>query len=392
MFFLALTGTTIGLSALCYFLLLKVNNSIWKKGIIRYGAWLLLLMSVFFSVFWGFGKITNISSVSFYGAAATGLSLVLNVLLLLSLLFSFWIVYFRKKREKSKSQNINVSRRSFLKATTASFPAFAIAGTATGLASSFSPIRFPQIEVAYPDLPDALNGFKILQLSDLHLGYFFLLNDLEYTLRDAEKYNVDMVVVTGDIADNIWDMTDTTRLIGQLKAPFGKFISVGNHEYYRSIRRSIIYIERGPIPLLYSSHHVIDVKGIKMLIGGADDPVYAKRNQLGFLDNSIKKTFKDAPDVDFKLLMSHRPRALDLAPKYGIDLILAGHTHGGQIGWGGKSFWEIFNENGYLWGLYEKQNSKLYTTAGMGHWFPFRLNCPPEAPVITLRKSKQTKA
>jgi uncharacterized protein len=391
MFVIALFILSVGFGFLNRWLLLKVNSKIWDKKFLKICAQFLPYLSLIFAIFLGFGKVTGINFISTFGAAFASISLVLNVLLLLSLPVSLWIGFISKKNRKELKPP-DPSRRLFLKTAAASLPLLAMGSTATGLASSFSSVRFPKIDAIYPELPEGLDGFKILQLSDMHLGYYSNLDNLEKTLIKAEKFNVDMVVVTGDLADNIYYMTDATRLIGQLKTPYDKFISVGNHEYYRSIRRSVILIERGPIPLLLNKHHLMNVKGVKILIGGADDPVYSRMNMHDFLEDSITKTFENAPEADFKLLMSHRPRALDLAPKYGIDLTLSGHTHGGQIGIDGKSFWEIFNENGYLWGLYEKENSKLYTTSGMGHWFPFRLNCPLEAPVITLRKSNHLPA
>jgi uncharacterized protein len=84
--------------------------------------------------------------------------------------------------------------------------------------------------------------------------------------------------------------------------------------------------------------------------------------------------------------MSHRPDAFDHAAVRGIDLTLAGHTHGGQIGMFGRSVFESYWPERYLWGRYERNGSQLYTSAGVGHWFPFRLGCPPEAPVIELTR------
>jgi predicted MPP superfamily phosphohydrolase len=101
---------------------------------------------------------------------------------------------------------------------------------------------------------------------------------------------------------------------------------------------------------------------------------------------SIGKSIKDSVSDEFKVLMSHRPRALDVAGEFGVDLILAGHTHGGQIGLNGRSVFEGVMKERYLWGKYQKGSAKLYTSSGVGHWFPYRLGCPAEAPIITLVK------
>jgi uncharacterized protein len=371
-------------------LLTKANNKIWGSKIVQLLAKTLPFAFVLFAPLWALGTWQDIPWIRLFGASGTSLSLVLNLVMLLSLPFSFLVSWIGAQMEKSKTTQkkaIDPSRRLFLKTAAASVPALAIAGAGTGLISSFSQTRFPQITMKYPNLPEILEGFKILHLSDLHLGYYFGLDHLERTLLDAEKYQPDMVVVTGDIADDLTIMTDAMKMIGQFKTPFPKYASIGNHEYFRGIKKSIRMIEAGPVPLLLNKHDLFKIGDTKILVGGADDPVSLRSDIHGFLDNSLTKTFSNSPEADFKLLMSHRPRALDLASKFGVDLTLSGHTHGGQIGFAGRSFWDIFNENGYLWGSYQKENARLYTSAGMGHWFPFRLNCPLEAPVITLVKS-----
>ena len=393
MHFIVVLIVLISIGFIDRWLLLKANNKIWNSKLIRITAKTLPLAFLFFAPLWGVGSWQQISWLRLIGATGTSISFIINIILFLSLPFSFVVsmignILVKIKPETNKPAD--ASRRLFLKSAAASVPVVALTGLGTGLISSFSKTRFPQIDMEYPNLPDALNGFKILHLSDLHLGYYFGLDHLERTLLDAEKYQPHMVVVTGDISDDLSIMTDAMKMIDQLKTPFPKFASVGNHEYFRGIKESIKKIEAGPIPLLLNRHHVFDIYDTKIIIGGADDPVSLGADITGFLDNSLNRTFLNAPTADFKLLMSHRPRALDLAPKYGVDLTLSGHTHGGQIGLGGRSFWDIFTENSYLWGFYQKENSRLYTTAGMGHWFPFRLNCPLEAPVITLKKVPQT--
>jgi predicted MPP superfamily phosphohydrolase len=86
-------------------------------------------------------------------------------------------------------------------------------------------------------------------------------------------------------------------------------------------------------------------------------------------------------------MLSHRPAAFDAAAENGVDLTLAGHTHGAQVGLFGRSLLEPLWPEARLWGHYRQGVSQLYTSSGVGHWFPFRLGCPSEAPVIELRRS-----
>jgi len=163
-------------------------------------------------------------------------------------------------------------------------------------------------------------------------------------------------------------------------------VSLGNHEYYRGITDSIRIFTAGSIPLLVNQGMTLKVGLQNLFIGGADDPVSLKSNITPFLKRTVEMTMKAAQPESFSILMSHRPKTLDVANDQKIDLILSGHTHGGQIGFNGRSLFEgMIEKEPYLWGKYKKGETQLYTSSGMGHWLPFRLNCPPEAPLIILK-------
>ena len=106
-----------------------------------------------------------------------------------------------------------------------------------------------------------------------------------------------------------------------------------------------------------------------------------------FFNGCLDKTLVSRQEGDTVIVMSHRPSAFDFTAPRNVSLTLAGHTHGGQVGFMGRSILESSFPESYLWGHYRSGSSHLYTTSGMGHWFPFRLGCPPEAPVIELTRA-----
>ncbi|HEM49317.1 MAG TPA: hypothetical protein ENO27_03805, partial [Caldithrix sp.] len=216
---------------------------------------------------------------------------------------------------------------------------------------------------------------------------YYQLDDLERLLLNAESESVDLVVITGDVADDLSQLTDALKLIDQKKSTYPKLVSVGNHEYFRGIQEVRRRIDTSPIPLLLNNHHIVNVNGVKLLIGGMDDPVRMHTDNVPFFERSIKQILINKPEYDFSILMSHRPKALNVVPDFNIDLVLAGHTHGAQLGFNNRSIFEPMWEENYLWGKYSKGKSQLYTSSGVGHWFPFRLGCPAEAPIITLKKA-----
>ena len=121
-----------------------------------------------------------------------------------------------------------------------------------------------------------------------------------------------------------------------------------------------------------------------MFLAGIDDPRAMGRMPENFFRKSIDAGFRDQPTDVFTILMSHRPIGFDEAAKHKVELTLAGHTHGGQIGFNGRSLLTVINPGNYMWGLFERGDSKLYVSAGAGHWFPYRIGCPAEIPLYVL--------
>jgi predicted MPP superfamily phosphohydrolase len=125
-------------------------------------------------------------------------------------------------------------------------------------------------------------------------------------------------------------------------------------------------------------------------LSAADDPARTGRfNDDAFLRRSVERAIDAMPSDAFSILMSHRPEGFDVASRHGVDLTLSGHYHGGiQVGWNGRAIIQGLMPNKHYWGHYRSGDAQLYTSGGIGHWFPFRLNCPPEAPVYVLRREE----
>lgn len=287
-----------------------------------------------------------------------------------------------------REQGADRRRRSFLTRTAAVIPAVTLGTAGYGLLRSQGTVLMPEITFSFPDLHPDLDGFRILHLSDIHIGYYVELNDLEEVMRSAVDQRPDLVLISGDISDDIAVLPDVLRMMAALKPRYGMYASLGNHEYFRGIRDVLRIIEAGPIPLLRDTGVGIKVGGGTLYLGGADDPVRMARREENyrFLHKTVNAAFDGAPSDAFHLLMSHRPQGFDIAAGQKIHLTVAGHTHGAQMGINGRSILEPWMRDHYLWGHYQRGGSHLYTSAGVGHWFPFRLGCPPEAPVYVLRK------
>jgi uncharacterized protein len=284
----------------------------------------------------------------------------------------------RRARPASEQRGPLLTRRAAL-----ALPVCAGAGAAVGFSSERgAELRELAFEVL--DLPPALRGLRILQLSDLHLGTGLDNRDLELILARAGAVRPDLVVLTGDTADRLDSLRAALPLLSAFAPRLGTFAVLGNHEYMSGKLQEMVaaYAESG-VTLLVNEARRLRVGDAELSVIGVDDP-YGKAEQ-GFFERCLLAC-DPGKDAGFRLLLSHRPDALDAAAARGIDLVLSGHTHGGQIGWWGRSLFERLGAASRMWGFYREGATRLYTSSGAGDWFPFRINCPREAPLLTLRE------
>lgn len=372
-------------------LLRFLNRTWWQSKYIRIAAWGLPLFGVAMVLAWGLGEYYTLSWLALPASVLAALTFIFEVGLMLSLpisgLFHFmhWSVdrYVRHKMT-STSEHLDPNRRIVLKAAAAALPVVTLTMGGSGLTKAFGKVRVYLKPIRFDDLAPELEGLRILHLSDMHLRHYVTLDDLEEVISQAMQFAPDLVLVTGDLADDLRLLPDTLALIFSLRPSLGAFATLGNHEYYRGVTAVRRIFDRSPIPLLVNNGVHIPMGSCDLFVGGIDDPRFLGVQDTTFFERAIEQTLAHANTKDFIVLMSHRPDGFDYAAEAAIDLMLAGHTHGGQIGIMNRSLFEAVWPKRYFWGHYQMNKSHLYTSSGVGHWFPFRLGCPPEAPVIEL--------
>jgi predicted MPP superfamily phosphohydrolase len=264
-----------------------------------------------------------------------------------------------------------------------------------------------RVTLSFDDLPEAFDGFTITQLSDIHAGSFESKKGVEKGIALVNKQNSDLILFTGDLVNNkASEMEPWMSTFARLKAPFGKYAVLGNHDYGDYAKWDTEQEKHANLVRLKSIHQEI---GFKLLL---DEAVTIKKGAgsiaLIGVENwgkggfhkygSLTKASENVSDGQFKILMSHDPshwEAKTLLNKKRVDLTLAGHTHGMQFGI------ELF---GFQWspvkyvypqwaGLYEKGGKYLYVNRGFGFiGFKGRLGIWPEITVITLRHKQSVAA
>ena len=283
-------------------------------------------------------------------------------------------------------------RRRFLRqSVAAAVPLVMATGTAGAVAGTMNGARVHLKPLFFRNLPNHLKGLRILHLSDLHMGTFMTLPELASTLDRARKLSPHLVLVTGDIADDLSLLPATMTMIAELNAPLGVFSCLGNHEYHAGVDRARDVLAAAPGTLLKNFGMPVSWQGGDLFLAGVDDPLgrLPQQSPRTYLRNSLDFALGRRRPYYFTILLSHRPWIFDMSAPRGVELTLAGHTHGGQIGFNGRSLLELDPRTRYPWGLYHLGNRQLYTSAGAGQWIPFRLGCPAEAPVLELWRQEK---
>ncbi len=374
-------------------LLRLLNYEWWQTRWIRRSALLLPVFGVVMVGLWALGEYRAIDWLVYPSAILASATFVLEVALMLSLPVSGGVHLLGRLLDRFFSRDTaepalqREKRRVFLKAAAAALPAMTLGLGVAGISGAFHNVRVYRREIRVDNLHPDLDGLRLLHLSDIHLGRYIDLGHVRQTLDDAAQHKPDLVLVTGDVADELDQLAPALRMIDALQPRLGIFVSVGNHEYFRGLQRFVSICRQSPATLLMDSSRLLETGGARLCIAGIDDPVRLSGSGPQFFKERIDIILPTHQVADYTILMSHRPYAFDYAASQGIGLTLAGHTHGGQLGLGGRSLVETVGGIPYIWGHYTRGRSHLYTTAGMGHWFPFRLGCPQEAPVIELRRA-----
>ena len=242
-------------------------------------------------------------------------------------------------------------------------------------------------------LPKAFEGFRIAQLSDFHISPFTNSGYIRRCVSITNGLKPDLVVLTGDYVD--WDAApqqEVVEALAGLRAPCGVFGCLGNHESITQTEESVTRLfavhgirilrqERAPIRV---GDEMLNLIGMDSSVGGSEEEWRAKRNR------HLQQVKGLVMPETINILLTHYPWNFDRAAELGIDLTLAGHTHGGQLSLDslhrGLSYARL--ETPYVHGWYEKRGAQLYVNRGLGTINPhIRLGARPEITVFELSRT-----
>jgi len=288
---------------------------------------------------------------------------------------------------------VNLGRRQLLTHAGRAVPLLATGTSSVGLANGNARFSVREVDIRLPGLPPALDGFRIGQITDVHVGTFIDTRYLQDAVQAMNDARVDLQVMTGDLIDDLDQLDDTMAALSECQARHGMLAILGNHEHWRGlgpIRRAYADVEArgGPVRLLVDASHTFEHAGQRVRVVGVDYPMSGRSHRVKAerMQASAQTAFQGISPDEVVLCLTHHPDFFPLAAERGARLTLAGHTHGGQVAFlGVPAFWFAFK---YMLGRYRQGDHQLYVSGGTGHWLPFRIGVPTEVTVLTLRATE----
>jgi len=239
-----------------------------------------------------------------------------------------------------------------------------------------------EIKIPVVDLPLALHGFSIAQISDVHVGPTIKRDFVEGIVRRVNELKADLIAVTGDLVDgSVQQLSAHTAPLAGLTARHGAYFVTGNHEYYSGERAWTEEIRRLGLRVLKNEHVVLKHDGASLILAGVTD--YSAHHFDPAQRSDPAAALRGAPiDAGAKVLLAHQPSSAMAAANAGYDVQISGHTHGGQF-WPWNLFVHFFQP--FSSGLHRLKDLWIYVSRGTGYWgAPNRFGVPSEITRIRL--------
>ena len=259
--------------------------------------------------------------------------------------------------------------------------ALALLVTLIGLYNARRRPRVKIVDVPMKDLPAALNGFKIAQISDMHIGPTIKRPTMKYVVATINRLEPDVVAITGDLVDgNVYELSRHVAPLAGLRSRHGTFFVTGNHEYYSGVQPWLKYLPTLGVRVLLNEHVILLHHHAPIVLAGVTDFSAASYDTSHRSDVALAVT--GAPRAAIKVLLAHQPRSAAAAEAAGFDLQISGHTHGGQfLPW---TFFVRFQQP-FTSGLHRVNEMLIYISRGTGYWGPpKRFGAPSEITLLRL--------
>ncbi len=237
------------------------------------------------------------------------------------------------------------------------------------------------VEVPLKNLPAQLHGFRIVQITDIHVGPTIKQGYLARIVERVNTLEADLIAITGDLVDGrVSDLAHHTLPLSRLQARHGSYFVTGNHEYYSGALDWISELQRLGVRVLLNEHVQLSHDGALLVLAGVTD--YHGGHFYDDHHSDPHAAMAGAPQAAPSILLAHQPSSAQAASAAGFDLQLSGHTHGGQF-WPWNYFVPL--QQPYTAGMHRLQDLWVYVSRGTGYWGPpKRFGAPSEITCLTL--------
>ncbi len=253
-----------------------------------------------------------------------------------------------------------------------------------GVTSARGEVMVERVKIQLRRFPEALGGFRIVQLSDVHIGPTIGGDWLRGVVEKVNALEPDLVAITGDLVDGrVADLAADVAPLADLRAKHGVYFVTGNHEYYSGADEWIAHLRSLGIKVLRNERVSIGEGDVSFDLAGVDD--YRAKGFGGDHGPDLDRAVAGRDPSRELVLLAHQPKQAPLAAKAGVGLQLSGHTHGGQI-----FPWNYFVklEQPFVAGLDRLGDLTIYTSRGTGYWGPpMRVGAPPEITLLELERA-----
>jgi uncharacterized protein len=237
-----------------------------------------------------------------------------------------------------------------------------------------------KIEIRLKRLPKNLDGLRLVHLSDIHHSPFTDIEHISRAVQIANSLKPDMFVLTGDyVSHESSYIAPMAEVLGKLESEFGTFACLGNHDHWTDAELVTDLLREANIKVLINEGFRFTAKDASFWLAGVDDYMVGKTD----LRAALRGSFPD----EMTMLLAHNPIIVRRAARIGVDLMLSGHTHGGQIRLRDDEK-RILPRRKLKNGLYRRKDTQIYITRGIGTVvLPVRYGCPPEISLLELVNS-----
>src|ERR1700720_2179884 len=228
-------------------------------------------------------------------------------------------------------------------------------------------------------LPSAFQGLRVVQISDIHHGLFLPRTWLAEAVQQANRLDPDIIALTGDfVTYSRRNIEPAAELLGRLRARYGVFAVLGNHDFRVDADAVPLALRRQHIDVLRNRHVTLWFGGESMYLAGVDDYGYGA---------DLRRAMRGVPRDAATILLAHNPRVIHLASRHNVSLVLSGHTHGGQVNLPllGTVYGRSPERLRYKIGWDRLGTTQIYVSRGIGTIvLPWRLRCPAEITHLEL--------